>query len=227
MAAGCVRFQNCTEGLGGHLVRPTDLSFMKRRPFWLFETGNIMQSLAYFVPQLWIPSFAASLGFPSFSGPLALSLLNVAACFGYLLHGILVDRFHVTVAILASTIGSMISIFIFWGLTASQTMLYLFAVIWGATGGGYAACWSGCAMAMRKQSNSNNLDTGLVISLMCAGKGVASLISGPLSEALLSAGSWKGAEFAYGSQYGGVIVFAGVAAMFGGTACIGRAFKML
>lgn len=191
----------------------------------MFETGNVMQSLAYFIPQLWIPSFAASLGFPSFSGPLALCLLNIAACGGYLIQGFLVDRFHVTVAITFATLGSVLSIFVFWGFTTSQAMLYVFAVLWGLSGGGYAACWSGFASAM--SNSTNNLDTGLVISLMCTGKGIASVVSGPLSEQLLRAGDWQDARFAYGSHYGAVIVFAGVTAMLGGTACVGRVFKVL
>lgn len=184
-----------------------------------------MASLSYFLPQLWIPSFAASQGFPSLSGPLALCLLNIAACGGYLLQGMLVDRFHVSVGIMTATLGSVIAIFVFWGLTASQPMLYIFAIMWGLSGGGYAANWSGCAKAMR--NSCTHLDTGLVISLMCMGKGIASLVSGPISEQLLQASHWHKAEFAYGTQYGGIIVFAGVTAMLGGTACIGRTIKVL
>lgn len=198
---------------------------MKSAPFWFFEVGNVMASLSYFLPQLWIPSFAVAQGFSSFSGPLALCLLNVAACGGYLLQGMLVDRFHVSVAILIATVGSVVAIFIFWGLTASEPMLYAFSIIWGLTGGGFAATWSGCAKAMH--SASRHLDTGLVISLMCTGKGIASLISGPISEQLLKATQWHNAEFAYGTEYGGIIVFAGITAMLGGTACLGRSMKLL
>lgn len=206
-------------------VRPVDLSFVKKTPFWFFEAGNIMASLAYFLPMLWIPSFAASQNFPSISGPLALCLLNIAACGGYLLQGMLVDRYHVTVAICMATVGSVIAILVFWGLTQSQAMLYIFAVLWGLSGGGFAANWSGCAKAMRTSDRS--LDTGLVIGFMCMGKGIASLIAGPISEQLLQATHKSGAEFAYGSQYAGIIVFAGVTAMLGGTACVGKVLKML
>ena len=141
------------------------------------------------------------------------------------MQGVLVDRFHVTVAIAVASLGSMLSILVFWGLTQSQAMLYVFAILWGLSGGGYAACWSGCAKAMR--GSCNNLDTGLVISLMCTGKGIASVIGGPLSEQLLGVGDWQGARFAYGSQYGALIVFAGITAMLGGVACAGRLLKVL
>lgn len=121
---------------GTATLRPLDLTFMKKAPFVFFELGNIAQALAYFLPALWLPSFAASRGFPSYSGPLALCLLNIAACGGYLMQGFLVDRFHVTVSVLVATFGAMISIFVFWGLATSEAMLYLFALIWGVSGGG-------------------------------------------------------------------------------------------
>ena len=206
-------------------LRPNDLSFLKRAPFWFLEFGNVMSSLAYFFPQLWIPSFAISQGFPSFSGPLALCLLNVAACGGYLLQGMLVDRYHVTVAILVATIGSVVAFFIGWGFSSSEAMLYVFAILFGLSGGGFAGNWAGCANALRKASAT--LDTGLIISFMCVGKGLASLIAGPISERLLQMGRLRGAEFAYGSEYGIMILFAGIAALLGGTACFGRLLKVL
>ncbi|EMC91513.1 hypothetical protein BAUCODRAFT_80666 [Baudoinia panamericana UAMH 10762] len=208
-----------------HALRPIDWSFMKLPPFWFFEAGNIMMSLAYPLPNLYIPSYSRNMGMPSFSGPLALCLLNIAACGGYLLQGQLVDRYHVTTAIFVAVAGSVVAVFLFWGLTTSQPMLYVFAVLWGLSGGGFAGNWAGCANALRTTSNS--LDTGMVISLMCAGKGIGSVVTGPISEKLLQAGVWRGAGFAYGSQYGAVIVFTGVTALLGGTACLGRQLKLL
>ena len=210
---------------GQRVVRPLDWSFLKSTPFWFYEAGTIIQSLAYFLPQLWLPSFVRAMGMPAFASPLALCLLNVAACGGYLLQGQLVDQFHVTTTIGLASLASAMSVFVFWGLATSQPMLYVFAILWGLSGGGFAATWAGCANAMR--SSCNSLDTGLLISLFCAGKGLGTLITGPISEILLQVAPWQGARYAYGSQFGAVIVFTGITAVFGGTACIGRLFKVL
>lgn len=215
-------------------IRPLDLSFIKKQPFWWFQAGNFAQSLAYFVPLLWIPSFAASQGFPLLSGTLALALLNIAGCGGLLLQGFLVDHVSVSVVMPGVTLVSALSVFLLWGLTVSQPLLYVFVILWGLSGAGYPAMWSGCAQEMARHefySSSTGaqygytIDTGLVIGLFCAMKGLASLVSGPISEALLRTKAFNGADFAYGGQYGPVIVFAGVGAMFGGTACIGKLFK--
>ena len=142
-------------------MRPIDFTFLKRSSFWLLEFGAILQSLAFFLPAFWIPTFAQDIGLPKFSGPLSLALLNLAACGGAVLMGVLVDRYHISVGylipcqhillfstsadvtallhrILVSTIGEVVAIFIFWGLTTSQPMLYMFALVWGLFGGGFS-----------------------------------------------------------------------------------------
>jgi len=182
-------------------------------------------ALAYFLPSLWIPSFSRDMGMPTFAGPLAICLVNVAACCGYLLQGQLIDRLQVTTVIFMSVAGSVISVFLFWGFATSQPMLYVFALVWGLSGGAFTANWAGCANTLKTSSNS--LDTSMVISLMCVGKGIGSVVTGPISEKLLQVEPWHGAPFAYGSRYGAVIVFTGATAMLGGTACLGRLFKLL
>ncbi|KAM0715752.1 hypothetical protein Q7P37_008266 [Cladosporium fusiforme] len=198
--------------------RPVEISFLKHCQFWIFQSGNILQSLGFFLPTLYIPSFASSIGLPSFAGPLALALFNVAFTFGAVFIGTLVDRFHVSVAILTCTVGQMISIFVFWGLASSQSMLYIFAMLFGCFGGAFSCTWSGCANAIQRHENNGNVDVSVVVALMAAGKGIGAVISGPLSEKLLTLDTWRGqAGFAYGSGYGLLLVFTGVSATLGAT----------
>lgn len=66
-------------------------------------------------------------------------------------------------------------------------------------------------------------EAGLVFGLLAAGRGIGSVGSGPLSEALLSNRPWVGDAFlGYGTGYGGLIVFTGVSAMLGGMGWIGK-----
>lgn len=114
---------------------------MKHAAFWLFVGGAVMQSLAQFLPALWIPSFALSIGLPKISGPTGLALINSATCVGAAAMGSLVDNVDVGVAVAVSTVGQMVAIFVFWGLTLSQPMLYIFALAWGLFAGGFASTW--------------------------------------------------------------------------------------
>jgi len=92
--------------------------------------------LGFFLPTLWLPSFVRALDMPSFVGPLGLALYNLFVCIGAVIHGALVDRYHATTAMLVSTVGQMVAIFVFWGLTNNQAMVYVFAMIYGVFAGG-------------------------------------------------------------------------------------------
>jgi len=204
-------------------LRPFDLAFLKLASFWVFSFGNMVQSIAYFLPQLWIPSFARESGMPAIAGPLALCLLNLAACGGYISQGMMVDRYHLSVAVCVATLGSTAAAFVCWGLTTSQAMLYVFAISWGLTGGGFPGNWTGFAKLIRK--SGYHIDTGMVISLLCVSKGVGSIISGPIIERLLEVTPIEDAGFAYGTRYGVIILFTGASALLGGVACVGKLAK--
>ena len=199
---------------GPRRLRPVDLGFIRKGTFWLYQCPSIVQSIVTPVPSLWLPSFASAMGMSSTAGPLSIALLSLASCCGYLLQGRLVDRYHVSWAILMTTLGSTVAVFVFWGCGTHEAMLYVFAILFGLFGTGYPGHWTGCAHDIRR--TYPNSDTGLVISLLCAGKGVGTILAGPVSEKLLSMKPWHEALLAYGSSYGSTIVFTGVCVFLGG-----------
>lgn len=138
-----------------------------------------------------------------------------------ILLGTLIDRMHVTSVILISTIGAMLSVFVFWGLAASLPLLYIFSLIYGLFAGGFTSTWTGIIREVQKRDRRT--EAGLVFGLLSAGRGIGSVLSGPLSEALLRDKPWTGeAALGYGTGYGGLIVFTGVSATLGGVSWIGR-----
>lgn len=212
---------------GQPTLRRVDAAFLKRAPFWIFQLPNIMTALGTYLPVLYIPTFAASIGLPAFSGPLALALYSVSTFGGCLLLGGLVDHFHVCTVILLSTLGQLIAIFVFWGLTNGQALLYIFAIVYGIFGGAFVATWPGASLAIRRAIPGCYVDTGFVLSLFTMGKGLGSVVSGPISTALLQSGWHVNAKLAYGSEFGGMIVFTGVSAALGVIAAFGRVFRIV
>lgn len=208
-------------------LRPQDFTYMKRFPFWVYQFGNVAQSLGAFIPLLWMPAYALTIGLPRYAGPLSVAFYNGGVSVGAVILGLITDRYHVTVAISICAVGSMIAAFVFWGLASSAPMLYLFVIIWGFFTGGFNTTWPGCAAAMRRLESNGNVDTGTLIGLMAAGKGIGGVVGGPLSEKLLEVGWHAHSKFAYGTSYGVLVVFCGVSAAFGGAACIGRLLKMI
>lgn len=62
----------------------------------------------------------------------------------------------------------------------------------------------------------------LALELLERGHTDFSIASGPLSEAVLKGRPWTGAQAAYGSGYGGLIVLTGVSAAVGGVSFLGK-----
>lgn len=135
----------------------------------------------------------------------------------------MIDHFHVTTVIIISTVGATLSVFLLWGLSASLPLLCIFSLAYGLFAGGFTSTYTGIIQEVKKVDSRAEL--GLVFGLLAAGRGMGSVVSGPLSEALLRDKPWTGAAFAgYGTGYGGLIVFTGVSAMLSGVSWIARMF---
>ena len=61
------------------------------------------------------------------------------------------------------------------------------------------------------------------MAFFAAGKGIGAVVSGPLSEKLLEIDDWKGhLGGAFGTGYGGLVVWSGIALFLGGTGWFGE-----
>lgn len=201
--------------------RRFDLNFLKSRTFNVLQTGNIIEGLGFFIPSIYLPTYARLLGGSSVASTLTVVLFNVASVFGCVVMGLIVDKFHVTTCILLSTIGSTIGVFALWGLATSLPLLYIFCIIYGLFAGSFTSTWPGIMQVVRKRVA--HTEPGMVFAWLAAGRGVGNVASGPLSEVLLHGRPWLGqAALGYGSGYGSVIVFTGITALLGGVSIFGR-----
>lgn len=146
--------------------------------------------------------------------------MNVSIVVGALIIGALTDRYHVTVTLNICTIGTVASVFLLWSFAVYQPIMYAFAIMYGFFAGAFPATWSGCSHPVRRVYP---VETGMIIALFTAAKGVSSLIAGPFSGYLVEIDVWEGhAGYAYGSGYGNLIVLCGVTAAFGSLGWIGK-----
>ena len=202
-----------------------DLSFLKLLTFWMPQTGNVIQSFGYFLPTTYLPSYSTSaIGLSHTKGTLLVSLFNATSVIGGIVFGSLCDRFAVSNIMLLSSVGSALSVFLFWGLSSSPpsstypqaaiALMALFSITYGFFAGGYSSTWSGVLVQVKRDSPS--LETGLVFGLLAGGRGIGNVISGPLSTALIDKGAIGGGEgMGYTTKYGTLIMFTGITALFG------------
>ncbi|RQM07172.1 hypothetical protein DH86_00000862 [Scytalidium sp. 3C] len=206
--------------------RRTSWAFLKRPVFLFLEASNILESFGFFVPGVYLPTYARTLGMSTLAGSSSIVLLNATSVLGQIGFGYLVDRLHVTTVIMISTVGATVSVFMLWGFSVNVPLLYIFALAYGLFAGGFTAIYTGVIKEVQKHDQL--AETGTIFGLLAAGRGIGAVSSGPISEALLGPEPWKGvSQFGYGSGYGVLIVFTGISALLGGISFVGRRVKLI
>ncbi|KAJ5369207.1 uncharacterized protein N7496_008967 [Penicillium cataractarum] len=200
--------------------------FLYNKVYLIYQLGNTVEALGYFLPTIYLPMYARSLGANEFLSSLTVALVNLASVFGSVLAGFLSDRYHVTTVILISTVGTVLSVFLGWGFAVTVPALYVFCVAYGLLAGGFSSTWSGMATEIHK---ANPLaDATVIFPFMETGRGIGNIASGPLSEALVRVDNWKGHAWGtYGSGYGALVVCTGATALVGGVAVVARKLRWL
>lgn len=95
-----------------------------------------------------------------------------------------------------------------------------YCIVYGLFAGSFTSTWPGIMRTLGRDRDEDNsqgtIDPTMIFGWLCAGRGVGSLVSGPLSDALTKGMSWKGhAGAGYGSRYGTLIVYTGITALLG------------
>ncbi|VDB93434.1 unnamed protein product [Peniophora sp. CBMAI 1063] len=178
---------------------PWDFSFV-RQPVFLFVAATIfIQGLSYFPVSLYIPSYAASLGFSSLNGTLALAAFNLSTVLGQVVFGYYCDRGPYTTAMIGSAVLSSVFAFVLWGFARSLVLIYVFAVMFGSISGGFSSIFPPAA------ADVSSTQAIAPFMLFACAKGLAA-ITGPFIAAALhpksaslhpvaNAGGWSGYGF--------------------------------
>ncbi|KAH8195106.1 hypothetical protein TruAng_010726 [Truncatella angustata] len=213
-------------------TRPFNMRYVLTRFFALHQIANTIQATGYFLPSIYLPSYARrEFGASTFSSALTVLLVNIASTIGCVIMGSMTDKLHTTTCIIISAVGVALSVFLIWGLSSSLPVLYLFCVMYGLFGGCWTAIWPGIMREISRKGELSGqyVDSTMVFGWLCVGRGIGNVISGPLSGSLLSAGSaWAGHVSAgFGSGYGGLIVYTGMTALVGGSSFIWKRLGFL
>ncbi|KAH6889273.1 major facilitator superfamily domain-containing protein [Thelonectria olida] len=212
---------------GDSRPRPISFSFLRSTPFWMLQIGIMIQSLGYLMPSTYLASYATAIGLSSVTGPILLALFSLASVPGSLIHGMLGDKVSSSKVIIVSSIGSAVPVFLLWGLSRHISTMVIFVILYGFFAGGFSATWSGALQEIKGDNAS--IDTSLVFGMLLGGRGVGFVVAGPLSGALVSAGSSiSGAEaLGYATKYGPMILCTGITAILGAWSPLWKATKVV
>lgn len=184
-----------------HAARTMDWRFLRNPQFWILSASNVLQGLAFYIPSLYLPSFAALVGLSPRVGALLLAAHNVASTLGQVAFGHLSDKFsNIFVLLFVTTAVSGVSSLCIWGFAHSFAPLLVFALVFGAFAGAYAVFWTAFSSLLSE-------DTQTVYTLMAFGKGIGSVATGPITGSLLNRPVTPG----YGlGKYEPVVIYLGV-----------------
>ncbi|EJT98607.1 MFS general substrate transporter, partial [Dacryopinax primogenitus] len=116
---------------------PIDLSYLKNPIFAAVGLTILVQSLAYFPVNLYMPTYTSLLGLPPLDGQLVLSVFNLFCVIGQVLIGWMCDRMPYSRVMMFSALGSAFAAYLLWGFANSLGLVFLFVVIFGTTAGGF------------------------------------------------------------------------------------------
>ncbi|KAJ9616986.1 hypothetical protein H2200_000707 [Cladophialophora chaetospira] len=158
---------------------PFTKRYYRHATFYVLIAANLLQSFAYYLPFVYLPSYTTALGHSSSTGATVLAIANVAMIFGEIGFGRLSDKAKAPTLVFCSAAVSSLAAFLLWSFASSLAFLIPFALLFGAFAAGYAALWP------RIGTMFGEKDASMIYSLLSFGRGIAVIASGPISTALL------------------------------------------
>ncbi|EKM53759.1 uncharacterized protein PHACADRAFT_99812, partial [Phanerochaete carnosa HHB-10118-sp] len=199
----------------GSTLRSATRSWMHDRRFWFFIVINTLQGFAHFVPLIWLPTFATSLGLTTSQASLTLTLSNATAIIAGFAVGWLSDRCNIWALAFSVLLLSSLATLVLWGVTSfSFAGVLACAAVYGITAGSWSSLWSGF---VRPIALGDPSVATTIINFMMLSRGIGNIASTPISTALqqaklvvvLGSGATKTGFAVDGGRYTAVIVYTG------------------
>jgi len=182
----------------------TNWTFVQKPLFWLYATSTIAQSLGFYLPSLYLPSYASATGLGPRTGALLLAIMSIAQVCGQLTYGYLSDgRLSLNVLLLSSSMIAAVASLTLWGLARSLAPLILFALVYGFFAYAYSAMRVRMGTAVSADPNTA-LATFCIFSFF---QGIGNVLAGPISGTLL--GSVLDLSDYGHSRYKAMVIFTG------------------
>jgi MFS family permease len=212
--------------------RPSNMRFVTSKVFALHQLANFVQGAGYFLPAIYLPTYArATFGTSTLLSTLTVILFNMAASIGLIVMGTLSDKLPVTTCMIISATGAAISALVLWGLSVSLPVLYAFCSLYGLFAGSWPSIWPGIMREVAQGGESEGygyVDPVMVQGYLCVGRGTGNIISGPLSGSLIRDMPWQGKVIGgYGSGFGILILFTGLTGLLSGMNFLWRHLNLL
>lgn len=176
--------------------RVFDLGWLQTAAPWTAFGTVFLGSLANFIPAVWLPVFATTVGITTPSGTGLIAILNAVTVVGQTMGGWLSDRVPVRVIMFAQSVFACLACLLLWGRFGTHAAgLTAFTIVWSLSAGSMAGLW---ASLIRVFARGDPAVPPLGFSVFMTLRGIGNLASGPIATALLKMHRFAGAGGAYG-----------------------------
>lgn len=153
--------------------------------FHVYSISTILQGLAFYLPLLFLPSYATVLGISPTLGALLVSLLSAAQAIGQFTFGYLSDRRDYPphfLMLISSAVAGVVT-FLLWGLGDNIGLLCAYALLYGFFASGFGVIWARISMKLAPDDDpASALST---YALFAAQRGLGNVSAGLVSQALV------------------------------------------
>ncbi|OAP61685.1 hypothetical protein AYL99_03888 [Fonsecaea erecta] len=219
-SATAVAADSCSETASVKELTPTDMDheistanslpssrYFRHASFYVFLLSNLLQSFAFYLPFIYLPSYATALGYSASTGAIVLALANVAQVFGEIGFGRLSDKVDVHSLVFCSAAVASLAAFLVWGFADSLAYLIAFALLFGGSASGFLTLWPRMGTMFAEH------DASMIYSFLSLGRGIGVICSGPISSAMLWAhrvvGTHGEDRDGIRHHYQGIVLFVG------------------
>jgi MFS family permease len=165
--------------------RKPNWEILKNPSLIVFSLANLFQGLAYYIPSLYLPSYASTLNLSTTQVVFIIALLNASQVIAQVLLGHISDTTSVFLLAPISTLGAAAVTLGLWyfGHTAGTVLAY--SVLFGLFTGGFTSLWARFNMSLSSDKATQEFAYGLLATQ----RGLGIVLAGPISTALFRMGS--------------------------------------
>lgn len=193
---------------------------LKNPHFSIFAMAIFTQGLAFFLPNIFLPSYSTALALPPSSGSLLLSLTSLFQVAGQITLGWASDKTSPYVTSSVATSISALSVLFLWGPAKGMRRLAPFAMLWGFFSASYSVLFMAGFCGYLTKDDGMQM---VVCGVFSAERGVANILEGPIGSWLLG-GDVRVEEYGLG-RWKGVVWFTGICMVLSSLGVVGLVMK--
>ncbi|KAE9399199.1 MFS general substrate transporter [Gymnopus androsaceus JB14] len=174
-------------------------SWMRSIHFWVLMAANTIHGFAYFVPLLWLPTFASSLNLSTTKSSATITVFHTGSFLGRLLMGYLSDRTANCLLLgLGSLLATSVTTFVLWGVCSTNLAgLLAFSMMFGFFAGNWPSLWSGFGKVLTISDPTLSMT---LFGMLLFSRGLGNIASTPISSALTGISSSSPSQAISGSK---------------------------